>query len=112
MNYTIIKPISIECCSQAVGKNKNRTKISKFVQVCLKHWGISGNPRNSAKLSNIWGQGKVWFQNSGIFGDSPQYYPKIGEGEKGTSFKGFGDSLGTGTVKILGNIWDKFPKNC
>ena len=59
-------------------------------------------------LGTFWGRGRLKFW--GFIGVYPQKTPNFGDGDGVTTFKMFGDTLGTGKPQISGFFGGKFPK--
>ena len=76
-----------------------------FTNVCLEGTGLG----ITKSLGTVWGWGQLSIWE--FFGDQPQKTPKFGDGDEGRHCQTFGDSLGMGTVKILGIFEGKSPKN-
>ena len=57
-------------------------------------------------------RGRGWGQSAqrGFSGENPQKTPKFGDGDGERLSKSFGETLGTGTITILGILGVKSPK--
>ena len=53
-----------------------------------------------------WGQSAQW----GFSGENPQKPPKFGDGDGERLSKSFGETMGTGTITILGIFGGEIPK--
>ena len=58
-------------------------------------------------------RGRGWGQSAqrGFSGENPQKTPKFGDGDGERLSKSFGETLGTGTITILGIFGGEIPKN-
>ena len=60
-------------------------------------------------LGTVWGRGQVRIWQ--FLEHQPRKNPKFGDGDESEHCQTFGDSLGMGTVKILGILGGKSQKN-